>query len=48
VPTTGLVLEDEEKLAMFKKLRGLEGVYNIVKDGPEDQKENFMDMVQDF
>jgi len=33
---------------MFEKLGGLEGVYNLVKEGPEDQKEKFVDMVQDF
>jgi len=33
---------------MFEKLGGLEGVYNLVKEGPEEQKEKFVDMVQDF
>jgi len=39
---------DKDKQVLFEKLGGLEGVYNLVKDGPEDQKEKFVDMVQDF
>jgi len=38
----------ESRQARYKELGGLEGIYNLVKEGPEEDKEKFMDMVQDF
>jgi len=38
----------EARQACYNELGGLEGIYNLVKDGPEGDKEKFMDMVQDF
>jgi len=38
----------ESRQARYNELGGLEGIYNLVKDGPEGDKEKFVDMVQDF
>jgi len=38
----------ESRQAHYNELGGLEGIYNLVKDGPEEDKEKFVDMVQDF
>jgi len=38
----------ESRQACYNELGSLEGIYNLVKDGPEGDKEKFMDMVQDF
>jgi len=38
----------EGRQARYNELGGLEGIYNLVKEGPEEDKEKFMDMVQDF
>ena len=38
----------ESRQARYNELGGLEGIYNLVKDGPEEDKEKFVDMVQDF
>ena len=37
-----------DRQACYNELGSLEGIYNLVKDGPEGDKEKFMDMVQDF
>jgi len=41
-------MSKDTKRARYNELGGLEGIYNLVKDGPEEDKEKFMDMVQDF
>ena len=38
----------ESRQACYNELGGLEGIYNLVKDGPEEDKEKVVDMVQDF
>ena len=38
----------KSRQARYNELGGLEGIYNLVKDGPEGDKEKFVDMVQDF
>jgi len=38
----------ESRQARYNELGGLKGIYNLVKDRPEGDKEKFVDMVQDF
>jgi len=45
---TADVTTPENRQARYNELGGLEGIYNLVKDGPEEDKEKFVDMVQDF
>ena len=39
---------EANRRARYNELGGLKGIYNLVKDGPEGDKEKFVDMVQDF
>ena len=41
-------MSEGERRTRYNELGGLEGIYNLVKNGPEEDKEKFMDMVQDF
>jgi len=47
-PTAKPEMSEDEKRTRYNELGGLEGIYNLVKDGPEEDKEKFVDMVQDF
>jgi len=48
VSTATPEMSESEKRTHYNELGGLEGIYNLVKDGPEEEKEKFVDMVQDF
>jgi len=41
-------IPEADRQAHYNELGGLEGIYNLVKEGPEEDKEKFVDMVQDF
>jgi len=47
-PSATPKMSESDKRTRYNELGGLEGIYNLVKDGPEEDKEKFMDMVQDF
>ena len=47
-PTADTNTPKADRWACYNKLGGLEGIYNLVKEGPEGDKEKFVDMVQDF
>src|SRR5712675_2075261 len=47
-PTATPEMSEDEKRTRYNELGGLEGIYKLVKDGPEEDKEKFVDMVQDF
>jgi len=37
-----------DKAATIKSVRGVEGIYNLIKNGTEAEKEKFIDLAQDF
>ena len=41
-------ISEADRWARYNELGGLEGIYNLVKEGPDEEKEKFVDMVQDF
>jgi len=47
-PTTPPTIPEADRRARYNELGSLEGIYNLVKDGPDKDKEKFMDLVQDF
>jgi len=47
-PTATPEMSEGERRTRYNELGGLEGIYNLVKDRPEEDKEKFVDMVQDF
>jgi len=48
IPTADATTPEADRWARYNELGGLKGIYNLVKDGPEGDKEKFVDMVQDF
>jgi len=48
VPSATPDMSESDKRTRYNELGSLEGIYNLVKDGPEEDKEKFVDMVQDF
>ena len=48
IPTADATTSEADRRACYNELGSLEGIYNLVKDGPEKDKEKFVDMVQDF